>query len=163
MAYAAVGDLLKGDIPLPVRWGNGQGILDMTAEEIDAQIGHIYITPVALSESPEDRPARLLLKKINQMLASGRLVIDLAAAGEDRELHAYGASMVMEATGLLNRISSGEIILTGADRVEKTGTQQFTGPRLYNEDETSRVEDFYKRYKLPLVLPRRYSESQVLW
>lgn len=148
MAYSAPSDLLVGDIPLPARHGNGTAMIAATADEMDSQFGHIYVTPVAIPDTPANRPARLLLKRINNLLASGRLVLDMAAGGEDRELHAYGASMVMEALGLLNKISSGEMALTGADRLEQTdGDSHWTGPTIANEDPVSLVETFYESHQ----------------
>ncbi len=144
MPYSAVEDLLKGDIPYPSRYGDGSGFIAVAADEIDAQIGHLYVTPIVLPDTPENRPARLLLKKINNFLASGRLITDMAAGGEDRDLHAYGASLIRQAMALLEDICYGKIILPGADRID-AGEGEYTGPAIYNEDPESLVEGFYQQ------------------
>ena len=150
MAYSEVSDLLLGDIRLPARYGDGTGFINLAADEIDAQIGHIYETPIELDDSPENRPALLLLKKINNFLASGRIITDMAAAGEDRELHAYGWSLITQATALLNKLSGGEIVIPGATPLPGT-EDQAKGPLIINEDEVSLVEDFYLRYTRPHI------------
>lgn len=144
MAYSEPADLLKGDIPLPARYGDGTGFINIAADEIDAQLGHLYVTPIVILDTPENRPARLLLKKINNFLASGRLITDMAAAGEDRDLHAYGASLIREALKLLEQICDGKIQLTGAERIETSATE-YSGPSVYNEDPESLVEGYYQR------------------
>lgn len=157
-AYCDVTDLRKGDIPLPPFMGDGSSYVNGAAEEIDAAIGHTYVTPVELDPdtNPGERPAFLLLKKINWLLASGRLVLDLAAAGEDADLHAYGRHMLKEGLGLLSQVSDGEIVLTGAELVPPPEGEEgvSTGPSIHNEDSESLVQSFYDRhnYTKPLEL-----------
>lgn len=168
MAYCTKDDLLTGDIPLAGKYGDGTSFVDMAADEIDAQIGHIYVTPVEFDEStPEKaalaRPAKLLLKKINRLLASGRIILDMAAGGEDDSLHAYGNSMWREGVNLLNQISSGKIVLAGAPLLAADATEDpNTGPSIHQDDPYSMVEGFYARFgsghSVPLpgrVLPMR--------
>lgn len=150
-AYCDITDLRKGDIPLPGYMGDGSKYVDGAAEEIDAAIGHIYVTPVVLDPDakPTDRPASLMLKKINWLLASGRLVLDLAAASENQNQHAYGMGMLKEGLALLAKVQSGEIVLTGAAPIPvDSATQEgvFTGPAVFNEDEQSLVQSFYDRH-----------------
>lgn len=159
MAYCVKEDLLTGDIPLAGKYGDGSSFVDMAADEIDGQIGHIYITPVIFDEStPEKtaavRPAKLLLKKINRLLASGRIVLDMAAGGEDDSLHAYGASMMQEAITLLNQISSGKIVLTDAPLIPSTEAKA-NGPSIAQDDPYSMVEGFYTQYRDQFVMPGR--------
>jgi len=152
VSYSEVPDLMLGDIRLPTRFGDGSSWIANAADEIDAQIGHIYVTPIVLADTPENRPALLLLKKINNFLASGRIIIDMAAAGEDRELHAYGWSLVTEATRLLTQLSTGQITIPGA--IPLPGTEGAVGgPQIFNEDEVSLVEDFYQKYTRPHLPP----------
>jgi len=161
-AYCAKEDLLTGDIPLAGKYGDGSAFVQLAADEIDGQIGHIYTTPVVFDEStPEKvaavRPAKLLLKKINQLLASGRIILDMAAGAEDASLHAYGASMVTEAIALLNQLSSQKIKLTDAPLLPSTEDDENTGPSIAQADPYSLVEGFYVRYQqspyLQPVLP----------
>ena len=166
MAYCDKTDLLTGDIPLAGKYGDGTSFVNLAADEIDAQIGHIYITPVVFDVGdPEDpikvakvRPAKLLLKKINTLLASGRIILDMAAGGEDDRLHAYGKSMIDEALILLNQISSMQIILTDAPQLPDVEDDHNTGPSITQEDPYSLVQGFYDRYSgdvLAPVLPMR--------
>ena len=148
MAYCVVADLLTGDIPLAGKYGNGTAFVNLAADEIDGQIGHIYVTPVVFDESTIEkaarvRPAKLLLKKINTLLASGRIILDMAAGGEDANLHAYGKSMKDEAILLLNMITTGKIVLTDAPVLAEDVDNQNTGPSISNEDPVSLVESFY--------------------
>ena len=152
MPYSEVPDLMLGDIRLPTRFGDGSSWIANAADEIDAQIGHIYVTPIDLADTPENRPALLVLKKINNFLASGRIIMDMAAAGEDRDLHAYGLSLISEATRLLTLLSSGQISIPGATPIP--GTEgALAGPQIFQEDEFSLVEDFYQRYTRPWLPP----------
>lgn len=152
MAYCSKTDLLTGDIPLAGKYGDGTSFVNLAADEIDAQIGHIYVTPVVFDESDPQkaakvRPAKLLLKKINTLLASGRIILDQAAGGEDDNLHAYGKSMVDEALVLLSGLMAGKIVLTDAPIIEGTETKA-NGPSIAQADPYSLVEGFYVRYGL---------------
>lgn len=154
MAYSTKDDLLTGDIPLAGKYGDGSNFVALAADEIDAQIGHIYVTPVVFDTStPEkaakNRPARLLLKKINNLLASGRIVLDMAAGGEDASLHAYGASMWKEGIDLLNQISSGGIRLTDAPLLDERDDDENNRVSIAQEDPYSLVQGFYERYQTP--------------
>jgi hypothetical protein len=157
VAYCEKEDLLIGDIPLASKYGDGTSFCELAADEIDAEIGHRYVTPVTFDESsPEKsaaaRPSKLLLKKINTLLASGRIIMDMAAGGEDRSLHQYGASMWKEATGLLERICEGKITLLqatllGGDTDVKNENSRVS---VVQADGYSLVQTFYDRYSTPL-------------
>lgn len=154
MAYCTKDDLLTGDIPLAGKYGDGTSFVDFAADEIDSQIGHIYVTPVELDPlEPGNRPALLLLKKINILLASGRIILDMAAGGEDRELQAYGNSMLREALGLLNQITNGTIVLGGATLLPTTTDDLNSAVSIANEDPYSLVQGFYDRYSQPYGQP----------
>lgn len=143
MPYAEPGDLLTGDIPLAPRYGDGSKFVQLAADEIDAQIGHIYVTPIELEDIPQNRPARLLLKKINTLIASGRIILDMALGGEDHDLQSYGRSLFNEGVTLLKQITNGSISLTGAELLP--GSEQSEGPSIHNEDPESLVASFYDR------------------
>lgn len=136
--YAAITDLDWGTIPAPA---NAQHWLEASAEEIDAAIGFLYSTPVLLSESAEQRPAKLLLKKINSWLAMGRALLSIDAGNEDDQLHQLGLYYVSEASKALAAIVDGTIVLPGVDPTTPTSDQQ-TGPMITNVDESSFVEGF---------------------
>ena len=80
-AYCGVEDMRTGDIAMPSNTSREQYV-SAAAEEIDAALGHIYETPFVIEETPVNRPTILFLKKLNWLLASGRFVLDVAAAGE---------------------------------------------------------------------------------
>jgi hypothetical protein len=145
VAYCATTDLLIGDIPLSAKYGDGSAFVQLAADEIDATIGHIYVTPVVfdLNANPQSRPSSLLLKKINTLLASGRIIMDQAAGSEDDNLHAYGYAMWREAWTLLEEIRSGKITLIEAAKIEYDTSNENTSVSLTNEDGYSLVEAFY--------------------
>lgn len=149
-AYCATEDLRTGDIATPSYTSRDQYVTN-AAEEIDAALGHLYVTPFVIDNAvPTNRPSILFLKKINWLLASGRLILDVAAAGETDSLHAYGKRMLDEAMGMLGILKSGELVLTGAQKIESdTSDKDFTGPVIHNEDAKSLVEGFYTQRQRP--------------
>lgn len=154
MPYSEESDLLVGDMPLP-KGMRPQKYVDDAGDEIDSVIGFIYKTPVPmLDTSPVVRPARLLLKRLNNMLASGRLIMAMTTGGQRLELHAYGADLVRQALITLTQIGNGEILLAGAEMLDPVEGEDpaFTGPQIYNVDEESNVEAFYDRVANPNYL-----------
>lgn len=151
MAYCTKNDLRKGDIPLAAQYGDGSALVNQAGDEIDAHIGHLYVTPVVFADPlpAAHRPSMLMLKNINILLASGRLILDMAAGGEDNSLHAYGRSMWSEGNQLLKRVASGEIELVGAIKVEDENLSENSGPVIINEDPESLVKSFYQNYSGP--------------
>lgn len=155
-AYSDTSSLLTGDIPLLPRHGDGTLAIKAAAEDIDAQIGHVYVTPIEIDDDPEYRPTRLLLKKINNLIASGRLLMDMAAAGEDDNNHAYGLFLLREGMDLLAQVTSGRIVLVGAEKIDGTEAGgNAAGPTIVNEDEESLVERFYRSGRYEESLSRR--------
>jgi phage gp36-like protein len=159
--YCSVDELLVGANPLPKQF-LPQAFVDDAANEIDSLIGFRYITPVDIESdnTPVVRPARLLLKRLNVYLATGRLLMAMASNSSRTDLHPYGRSLVVEATAILARIASGEIILEGAPLVEsENSNEEFTGPQIANLDFESNVESFYARIANPGYIygPERYS------
>lgn len=149
-AYCTKDDLLTGDIPLAGKYGDGSSFVQMAADEIDAEIGHLYVTPIIIEDAsePMNRPSVLTLKKINQLLASGRIILDMAAGGEDHDLHRYGKSMVDEALLLLGKICDGKMILRGAEQVKTSEVDvQNTAVSVTQEDSASMVQTFYQRFR----------------
>lgn len=145
-AYCATEDIRKGDIAVP-SYTSLSDYVSGAAEEIDAAIGHLYVTPIVIDDIvPANRPSILFLKKLNWLLASGRLVLDIAAAGEMDNLHAYGKRMLDEAAAMLKLLTSEELVLTGAMQVDTGEEENFTGPMILNEDPVSLVEQFYTNH-----------------
>lgn len=148
MSYSEVTDLLTGNIPLPATTSADMYVQD-ASDEIDSKIGHIYSTPIDVSEdSLVKRPARLLLKRIANWLASGRLMMATAAGAQQQEVHAYALKLVEDATKSLDMIASGDVLLDGAVRVE-VPPKSFTGPQIDNKDPESNVDAFYDRISNP--------------
>ena len=139
-AYCETTDLLTGNIPLPSYLDPVKKVQD-AADEIDSYIGKIYVTPVVLPETPAARPARLALKRINAHLASGRLILEVAAAQEDTTLHAYGYSLVQQSLTALQAIQNKQMLLEGAPMVEGAVAQNL--PLQYNKEPVSQVDAFY--------------------
>lgn len=162
MTYSVVGDLLTGNIPTGGTVDPAKFVAD-AADEIDSHIGHIYQTPVDVSEtSATSRPARLLLKRISNWLASGRLMMAAAAGSQKTEVHAYANKLVNDATDALNAIANGDVPLAGAVRLaDNPESESFTGPQIFNQDDESLVEAFYNRIANPsyAFLPTYYPRS----
>jgi phage gp36-like protein len=143
--YSVIGDLLLGQIPLPATI-SAQKFVDDAADEVDSVIGFRYATPLDMSDlGPIPRPARLLIKRIANWLASGRLILALDSSGEDQQLHAYGLKLVSDATTALHQIASGEIVIDGATVISETSVQA-KAPVINNLDDESIVEGFYSTF-----------------
>lgn len=145
MAYCEVEDVtpMIGEIPLPA-YISAESFMDNAADEIDTYIGRIYQTPVVVGTTdPSERPTRLLLKRLNQHLAAGRIILAVDASGENDNLHAYGRDLVGKVLEALNCIAEGEIALPGADPND-TDANSLAGPAIRNEDAVSQVNSFYE-------------------
>ncbi len=138
--YSEVEDLLLGELQQPENSNCSKYVQDAT-DEIDSKLGFIYVTPITVDPN-EFRATVLLLKRINNWLASGRLILANAASREDQYLNAYGKSLVVEATEALNALTSGTMPLPGATPLNPDDSQA-TGPIINNLDVQSNVESFY--------------------
>lgn len=152
MAYCTAADLLKGDIPLGPQYGDGSGFVDTAADEMDVVLGQLYVTPIVLADTPENRPSQLWLKTCNKFLASGRLILDIALAAEDDNLNAYGLSLLNQGLDMLKAIQSGAASITGATPLNPIDTYQ-TGPMIFNEDSRSLVAAGYEFLLDPMATP----------
>jgi hypothetical protein len=148
-AYSTVGDLLTGNVPTPVALDPQKFVNDAT-DEIDSKIGFLYVTPLDIvAPTSIPRPACLLIKRINNFLASGRLLLAAAAGQEDSQIHAYGWSLIKEATTALDQIATGQIPIEGAVKQDTGDEAAVTAIILNNLDEESAVEAFYSRIANP--------------
>lgn len=144
--------MVTGNIPVnPV---SAQKYVNDAADEIDSLIGKVYKTPVDMTPGPDEtppgigtmsRPSRLLLKRVSNWLASGRLMLSTAAGGEDGELHAYALYLVNSASSVLMSIARGEVELEGAEKTDPDGSEGVYGPLISNVDPESNVEAMYDR------------------
>jgi hypothetical protein len=152
MAYSEETDLLTGNIPTPA-YLSPQKYINDAADEIDSKLGFIYKTPVDLAtdaEHPVPRPVRLLLKRLNNFLATGRLLMAVDAGGERTQVHAYGKQLVDDALLTLNMIAEGKLELTDTPKLDGTdGELKVTAPLISNLDAESNVEAFYDRIANP--------------
>lgn len=143
MPYSESTDLLTGQIPLPA-YVDTQAYISNAADEIDAIIGMTYVTPVNLQETPENRASILVLKKANNFLASGRIIMAVDAGGQDSELHKYGQYLVREAEKIVRSIAEGQFILVGATRLN--GEAGGSAPTIDNADPVSIVDAYYENF-----------------
>lgn len=153
-AYCAVEDMRTGDIAVPSYTTVAQYISN-AAEEIDAALGHLYVTPILIDPAPPaNRPSILYLKKLNWLLASGRMISDVAAAGESDNLNAYAKRLLDEAAEMMEYLKNGKYVMVGAEQIESPDTENWTGPLVQNEDSQSLVEQFYVLQRpSPFYLP----------
>lgn len=145
--YSATTDLLVGNIPLPSTL-TPQKYVDDAADEIDSVIGFKYQCPIDMSDlGTVKRPARLLLKRVSNWLATGRIILAVDAAGEDTQLHAYGLKLVSDAMAVLQAIADGSVVLEGATTLtdsDEASAGLRRAPAIANLDESSIVEGFYE-------------------
>lgn len=138
--YSEVADLILGDIPEPkdaIRW-----VQDAT-DEIDSKLGMRFVTPIVIDETVVAyRATILLLKRINNWLASGRLIVSKAASGEMQQLNAYGAYLLTQGEAALNELVKGDLPLPGLTPLESDDVGA-SGPIIGNVDAQSNVESFY--------------------
>lgn len=145
MAYSEVTDLMFGGIPT-----SGQDLaswITKADEEIDAEIGMLYVTPISFPGSTEARPGKLLIKKISSQLATGRAVMSMDAGSEDTNLHQYGLYLIREAMEALKCIKNGDVVLPGVQMISPDDLT--SAPRVYNVDPSSAVEDFFGNFSGP--------------
>lgn len=151
--YSAVGDLLTGDMPFSSSLDPAKFVQDAT-DEVDSYIGMRYATPLDLADTvgsdpnPIARPARLLIKRIANFLASGRLILAQSMGGEDKQVQAYGQSLIVEALAALKQIVTGAVPITGAEP-PPGGSTDVNEIAIINADSASAVDVFYK-YAMPV-------------
>lgn len=151
MAYSEVSDLLTGDIPLGAGV-DAQKYVDQAADDMDAKLGWIYEVPIDLDGDPlADPPVAplpnhqiLLLKGINNKLASGRLILTLDISGEDKSLHAYGHFLIKEANAELLLLANGTLDLSAPRVPQPDETTINRVPGVVNLDEESLLTPFVK-------------------
>lgn len=136
--YCVLDDLLLGNVPIPA---NAQRYVNDAADEIDSVIGFKYETPVVVGNSAEARPVTILLKRLNAWLASGRVLMAVAAPAQDDQIQQYALYLVTQARDTLKMIADGDILLPGAPVIGGE-SQVNTGPVAAFQDDASAVESF---------------------
>lgn len=153
VVYSEESDLLIGDLPLGSAYPPAK-FIESACDEVDSYLGRMFDVPIDTSNS---EVVRLTLKRITNWLASGRLIMSVATAGQDSELHAYGWSLVKQAMDEIQMIMSGDLDLPGLDIIDTRTIESGTGPTVTNKDDVSRVDDFYDDFEVPkLRIPIRY-------
>jgi hypothetical protein len=152
--YSEVSDLLVGtDLPLPP---SPEKFVQDAADEIDSVLGMRYQTPIAPSDpTGVNRPTVLLIKRISNWLASGRIIMAQASGSELQQVHAYGKNLVDQATVVLQKIENGEIVLPGVATLDPEDLGR-SGPIINNLDDGSNVESFYGMVSSPPFVPYTY-------
>lgn len=162
--YCSKDDLEITGVRLP-QLLSAEGAVADASDEIDASIGSLYVTPIALDENdPEKRQDTLLLKSICKSLASGRLLLAASAGGEQTQVHAYGRYLVGFAKDKIKQIQSEAIILTSATRAPSRGRPVQKGAVLVQGQGVSMVDDFYSTFQPDgFVEPRPNAASSGAW
>lgn len=155
MPYSEKSDLLIGDLFISERFDQGKFVQE-AGDEINAKLGWLYELPLHLPWSvtnPEVDPIpddswtllpehqKLLLKGINNKLASGRLILTLSIPGEETTLHAYGYSLVREAQSELMVLANGEYWLAAQRSILETAKPD-SRPSITQHDEESLLLGF---------------------
>jgi phage gp36-like protein len=140
MPYSTVDDLLLGDLQTSRTLDKEQFVND-AADEIDSTIGSRYKVPIATANGTVAAHSLLLLKRLNNHIATGRLILAVAAPNEQATLHAYGKDLLKNALEVLCKIRDGEVIIEGAEASDSLSTGVL-GPVGINADAYSAVDTF---------------------
>lgn len=135
MTYSAVGDLLIGDVSLV--GVDSERYVVSAFDEMNSRLGYIYELPIVMDAGTA---GALTLKKINNFIASGRLILAVASGAEDNSLHAYGQSLLQQGYAELALVLNGSLPLVGADRI--LADTAVGGPEILSHDSASGVEAF---------------------
>lgn len=145
MAYSLPTDLLIGGLAVSSKIDK-QVYVDAAADEIDIVLGLRYETPVDVNDL--DDSSFKLLKKINNYLATGRLIMALSINGQEDTLNAYAMEMVRVAMNDLEMLRMGAVELVGATYKDGASGNN-KAPTIINQDAESAVsvfEDFAMKY-----------------
>lgn len=151
--YSSVNDLLLGDLTVAASVDKQKYVVD-AGDEIDSRIGLLYVLPL-----DDLAPAsKSLLKRINNNLATGRLIMAVAAGGEDSSIQKYADRLVTDAYNELGLIMKDALPLVGPERA--AASRGDVGPTYSNHDEFSAVdafEVFAHQPFLPGFPPKRWN------
>lgn len=134
--YSHVPDLLVGDVVIAA--DIKQRHVNNATDEVDSKLGFDYPTPFTPDNT--SRQGWLLIKRLANFYASGRLLLEIAQVGEQQQINSYGKSLVDQADEVVACILKGDINLS-PESVEPDPVQnQFL---IQNLDPVSQVEAFY--------------------
>lgn len=151
MPFSVAGDLLIGDMLLSTSFDKDKWVTD-AYDEMNSKLGWVYSLPLRPEgvdpgdeDSWQDLPEhqQLLLKTINNRLASGRLIMAQAIGAQQQQLHAYGYSLVEQALADLMHLANRDIILL-AELVDTDDDAKLLSriPSIHNYDEESLLDGF---------------------
>lgn len=135
MAYCAVPDLLVGDLPISIQ--SGEQFINAASDEIDMKLAGEFTWP----HSPLSVQAQLILKRMNVLIGTGRLIMAQAVGSEDTGTHAYGTYLLREGQMLLAAVIGGDVVLDDVPKHPTTTTGN--APSIVYEDSQSAVDVFY--------------------
>lgn len=146
--YCAVGDLMLGDLTFSS--GSKDRFTSDAHDEVNEELGYVYVLP--LGPKPFTPHVDLILKRTTALIASGRLILDSNAVGENLQLHAYGLSLLNEGRERLAAIRMGTIALEGIVKNEQDAADG-NGLSIIPGDAYSGVETFYSWINDPWGCP----------
>lgn len=160
--YSSTGDLLLGDMELGENF-DSERYVRAAHNEINSRLGFIYVLPI---EVEAESASALLLNKICNFLASGRLILAQAVGGEDQQVQAYGRSLIRDAFTELGLILNGDLPLQDAELIG--GSPAARVPSIKNRDAVSAVEAFEDEFFMrsgfdAIVRPCRDELSPSVW
>ncbi len=154
--YCAETDLIIGDVTLTDSDLLVRKHIDGAADDIDAMLGSVYVTPI--EQGVVSRSGWLLLKRIAYHIASGKLLMEIDQAGEGTKVHDYALYLLQQANQALDSIVKGDVNLRPT--VENANPNSARGKTLVNNlDGYSQVESFYGWAAAP---PPWYSRGGVI-
>lgn len=136
MSYCSVQDLLVGD--MPINTTRAEQFVQDASDEVDMKLGTLYEWPPTGSLGPQ---ATLILKRLNVLIGTGRLVMAQAIGAEDQATQSYGTYLLREGQLLLDQILSGDLVLL--DVPKHLITSSGNAPSVVFEDSFPGVDTFY--------------------
>lgn len=149
--YSATTDLLVGDVTIDDAVKTRH--VNQAADEVDSNLGFLYPTP--FTEGALSRPGWLLIQRLANFIASGRLLMEIDQGGEEQMIHAYGKSLLQQATDAMSLILSGAIDLRPGDD-GSTEVPATNGMLIANVDDFSVVDKFYDYMAKPPIFLQRF-------
>lgn len=164
--YSDPADVLLGtDMAMPADDTVERFVKD-AAKEIDSRLGFKYVTPLRFTRivngsvtkvDPEDEttytPSFLLINRLSNFIASGRLLLASAAPEENSSIHQYGNKLLRDAEAILSQITSNRADLE-VEEIDTSDAETPYGLLVANRDRKSYVKAFEEQpmnYSNPLA------------
>ena len=153
--YSTASDLLFSETTLVLGAGfDKQKFVTTAAEDMDAKLGFLYVLPLTPDPDLDDDAGnplttlptheQLLLKSINNKLASGRIFMTIRGSADGDRQHVYGTQLVNEAIAELMMLANGDVALSAIRKADGTqiNTASQRSPKITNHDSDSLVDGF---------------------